>query len=77
MRAKRQPERRLNRSRRQLIAAIVLEHNQKENPVDLETQIVIVTRAFRILERIWKTCGPEEVWKSLSSEGGSRMPQKS
>ena len=62
-------------SKRQLLVAIASRHNHKENPVDHETQIVVITRALRVLEQVWKSCGPEEVWNCLRSVEWDRMPR--
>lgn len=68
---------RVDQAKRQLIAAIMHPHNQKENPIDRETHIVIITRTFRILEKVWQNCGSEEVWNCLrSSDHRARPPQE-
>jgi hypothetical protein len=50
-----------------MIDAIVLGQNQKENAVSKETQIIIITRAFRILEGVWQRCGSQMVWETIRS----------
>lgn len=66
---------RFEQAKRQIIIAIMHDHNHKENPVTRETQIIVITRAFRVLERIWKSCGPEEVWNCLRSQEKATPPR--
>lgn len=63
-------------SKRQLLEAIMYGHNQRENPATRETQIVIITRTFRVLEDIWQNCGPEEVWNCIKSQGRRCRPPR-
>lgn len=55
------------RFNRQIIEAIVENDGQSR-----EVQIVIITRAFRILERVWKDCGSQEVWNCIKSQNNRK-----
>ena len=58
------------RLNRQIIESII-----HKNDGSREVQIVIITRAFRILEDVWKNCGSEEVWNCIKS--GKTVKEKS
>ena len=49
------------------LRVLLKQHNQKENPVSRETAIVLITLWSRILEQIWTSCGPDEVYKVICS----------
>ena len=63
-----------NGKKSMLLKAIVNQHNQKEHPITNETAIVIVTLTFRMLEHVWRSCGPEEVWTALRSHDRNDAP---
>lgn len=51
----------------QLIKSIAREQDQRENPVSHETMVIIITRTFRMLEKVWDSCGSGEVRRCIQS----------
>ena len=60
----------LHRFNRQIVDSLITVKDGSR-----EIQIMIITRTFRELERVWKDCGSAEVWNCIKS--GKTVKEKS
>lgn len=58
----------LDRKKRTMLKAILINHDQKEYPVSKATALILFTLFLRLLERAWVSGGADEVWHTIKSK---------